>query len=649
MIDTECGERSTDVLSGACIGSDARRPGRSVSCASIELCRAAALAIACLVCIVQGAVGREVVLSFAPNPAVFPPVGVADTLLVSLHVESDELLMGVRLDLRFDNRLIRVRSFEAGPFLLRNGGEIMGVSTIHNDLGQVDVNLAVGGGSPVGVSGEGVLLRLVLQAVSEDPAGELEIREALPRDPGNAAIQAQWENLRIEAAAQQESASTVLPLPRGYYALVSLPMNLPGNTRLSDVMSDLGPYGADSWRGYGMKAGRLVPDPAVDAGHAFWLSTAAPRESLRVEGTSVAGPLAVDLRPGWNAVGVPWREPAFAWAEVGIAAGDDTLHFGDSQAALFIAPHVWWWVDHTPDQRNNGRYLDAGVADAMSTDGRLGGFLVFVREECSLVHERPETARSPAMQDRGSNGRREVAGDEEPDWLLQITAAAGDGWEQSVTVGARSGSEFGADPGDVLCPPFLGDELRIVVHQEGCEWGEYMRAYSPPGASEYAWELAVSGSHPVVLLAWDGIDAILAGFHASLIPSDGGAAVDMRSTRSHCFVLSGGMRTFTVLLEEMPYEGAMFEGSPAAIRIVSPNPVRDRITVEYTLAAAGAFDLRILDVSGRVVSVLDSGFKDAGRYLGEFPPGPRPIGSGVYFLRLSNAGITDAKRVAIVR
>ena len=89
-----------------------------------------------------------------------------------------------------------------------------------------------------------------------------------------------------------------------------------------------------------------------------------------------------------------------------------------------------------------------------------------------------------------------------------------------------------------------------------------------------------------------------------------------------------------------------------AIAAIYPNPFNPRTTIEFELAATGAIELAIYDVGGRLVRVVDSGSRSAGRYQatwdGQDNDG-RAVPTGTYFCRLSTAQGSQTKKMTLAR
>ena len=97
------------------------------------------------------------------------------------------------------------------------------------------------------------------------------------------------------------------------------------------------------------------------------------------------------------------------------------------------------------------------------------------------------------------------------------------------------------------------------------------------------------------------------------------------------------------------------EPAPPAARLrlaAAPNPFHPFTRLRYELAAGGPADLAVHDAAGRLVRVLATGMAEAGRHqlLWDGRDGAgRPLGSGVYFVRLRMPGAEVSEKVSLVR
>ena len=86
-----------------------------------------------------------------------------------------------------------------------------------------------------------------------------------------------------------------------------------------------------------------------------------------------------------------------------------------------------------------------------------------------------------------------------------------------------------------------------------------------------------------------------------------------------------------------------------ALRPPTPNPGHGRwLVVEFTLADASPARLELVDVAGRLVTAREVGALGGGAHRVELA-GPSPLRAGLYFVRLTQGGVTVRERAAVVR
>ncbi|MCZ7558029.1 MAG: VWA domain-containing protein [Bacteroidia bacterium] len=88
---------------------------------------------------------------------------------------------------------------------------------------------------------------------------------------------------------------------------------------------------------------------------------------------------------------------------------------------------------------------------------------------------------------------------------------------------------------------------------------------------------------------------------------------------------------------------------PTATRLEQnrPNPFNPTTTIEYHLGEAGEYSLTLYDALGRMLRVLDSGYKPAGTHSYVLDASDLP--SGVYLYKLETAGFSETKRMIFAR
>ena len=81
--------------------------------------------------------------------------------------------------------------------------------------------------------------------------------------------------------------------------------------------------------------------------------------------------------------------------------------------------------------------------------------------------------------------------------------------------------------------------------------------------------------------------------------------------------------------------------------MVPPNPFNPGTNISYTLPVSGNIVLKIFDITGREVKILDSGYKEAGRHTITLNAGS--FASGVYFYQLSTGSFVATKKFILMK
>lgn len=587
-------------------------------------------------------------LTFVPNPVALKPPAAADTSLVELLINSQELVMGAELIFSFDSSRVEVISVARGPFLGGNGGDVADMSTIVP--GRLHIVLAVGGGDPEGVAGQGVLATVKLRATSDDPSSEIDSTLCKLRDSTNAVIGARVEDLSVTRADYEPPMTAVLDLPRKTYALVSVPVAFESPQQLSTILSSLGESGPLSWRGYGVTGSHLVENPHLSVGQSFWLSTVVEDDAIAIDGLTPRDTVTVALDAGWNAVGWPWLSVPVSWAGTVLCTDSDTLAWTGPEGAAYVDPTVYWWRDTSSNQLNDGSYDYANIHAGPGNEPSNHGFLVHAESGCALRIIKPsQTMLLELGRPKPTNSHPPDCDRASPDWTLTLRYAPGGAPPQTVEVGTRAGSRIGPDPADVLNPPQFFGGPRLSVLQEGRSWTQYKCAYVPWDSAELTWRIAATGEGSIGRLTWEGVSDLPAGYHPYLIDPDTGRAVDMRIHPGFEFAILPTGRQFHVEVRKRPFDGDLYQSGAPDLRVAALHPVGTTVTIDYQLPTAAPVDLRILDVSGRLVSQLAADIKDAGPQHAEWHRDRSSAASGLYFVYLRTPAFTIARRVVVVR
>jgi hypothetical protein len=83
------------------------------------------------------------------------------------------------------------------------------------------------------------------------------------------------------------------------------------------------------------------------------------------------------------------------------------------------------------------------------------------------------------------------------------------------------------------------------------------------------------------------------------------------------------------------------------LRDVYPNPVRDVLYIDYSLARSGQTTVIVIDELGRIVSTLLSEFRSEDVYTTEF--NTSQLRTGTYYIRLDQGGAVSTKKFVVVK
>jgi endonuclease/exonuclease/phosphatase family metal-dependent hydrolase len=89
-----------------------------------------------------------------------------------------------------------------------------------------------------------------------------------------------------------------------------------------------------------------------------------------------------------------------------------------------------------------------------------------------------------------------------------------------------------------------------------------------------------------------------------------------------------------------------------AFHAPQPNPLTDETTLRFDLPRPAPVTLEVIDLSGRRVASLADGFQPAGRHQVRWRPlatGDAAPPAGIYFVRFSTPGLTEIRRLVLLR
>ncbi len=78
-----------------------------------------------------------------------------------------------------------------------------------------------------------------------------------------------------------------------------------------------------------------------------------------------------------------------------------------------------------------------------------------------------------------------------------------------------------------------------------------------------------------------------------------------------------------------------------------PNPFSNQTTIELTLHNAGQVNIGISDITGKIVVTLVSGYKQEGIHKINWNAEGLP--AGIYFLRLQTNGVSESRKLLLLK
>ncbi len=78
-----------------------------------------------------------------------------------------------------------------------------------------------------------------------------------------------------------------------------------------------------------------------------------------------------------------------------------------------------------------------------------------------------------------------------------------------------------------------------------------------------------------------------------------------------------------------------------------PNPFNPETAIRFGIASDGIYKLTVYDISGKVISILEDGFKKAGEYSMKFDG--TGLASGMYFYMLEGNSFSETKKMILIK
>jgi subtilase family serine protease len=319
-----------------------------------------------------------------------------------------------------------------------------------------------------------------------------------------------------------------------------------------------------------------------------------------------ATPFAIQLRPGWNMVGNPYTEP-IAWDlnAIKVRRNGQEVSLLQAWQQGWVEGYAWVWMKDLSNPFT-GRYallFDPTILpDVQGVLEPWTGCWIYAHQPCELVFPMPNAPTiAYRMQKVNAITRRQWA--QEGGWVVQVRAHSGEGTSQ-VTIGVKPGRAYRISaPPD---PP-TGSPISLTLLRNGQPVAFDIREQV---TQRQVWDLMVTwagsgrgSGQEAITLTFDGLGYVPKDVSLFLVDEVTGKPVYLRTQHGYRFTPQPGETSRQFKLVAML-------GNDRPLRVVGlkATPVRGQgVMIEFTLTKAAQVQAEVLTLTGRRVTVLESG------------------------------------------
>ncbi len=366
-------------------------------------------------------------------------------------------------------------------------------------------------------------------------------------------------------------------------------------------------------------------------GHGYWLKLASALSFAPAGSPAPSGSLSLDLTEGWHQLANPY----FSAMDMSLATvryQGTTMDLASADAANIMRQTFW-----TYDRADNDYDLIAPfLAIGGTTIEPWEGFWVRVEKPCTFTLPRPGTL--------GTAGRAMAPAVNEPDgWVARLCARGIGGQDSDNFFGV---SDRLARMAPLVSPPRATDGVDLSFR--AAAGGDRLAAQFTPGGSVGArWQMQVEGQPGSRVEVWcANPDAIPSGYAVTLCDPATGQRVSLRTGRYRTTLREDeSVRALDLRLTRT--------GGALTLSSLTAQPTRaGGAEVAFTLSAAARCTVKVLNIAGRTVRVLESDRqREAGSaqvvWDGRSDSGVAVPG-GVYLMQVEALG-ADGTRTQAVR
>lgn len=404
------------------------------------------------------------------------------------------------------------------------------------------------------------------------------------------------------------------------------------------------------------------PEP----GKAFWLIsrnknriTTAPVDGLS---TPSDGAFSLVLKSGWNMIGNPFDFPV-AWDSMFV----DTLTMAEAEATVVEPP-----VGRNPSR---DRYeFDVEILQPFD------GYWVMNLSANDVVLRTPPTESAVASPPLSVTKTESDGG-----WIVDVRATSQGAEDAYNYIGVKPDARSLRDKHDRSEPP-MSPGKSVSLYFPHLSWevhgGKYTKdirrtyeasndasSFSGEGRG-HVWRFDVAKNFAnetagdKVVLEFGGIDTVPSDANVYLVDRKLERRAELRDESRYAFfqgkrdfVHRDDDTRFVILVGDDDFitnHGDELPGLPGKTVLHQnyPNPFNPSTIIRYELARRGRVTLKIYDVTGALVKVLEDRAREPGRYevgwSGENKRG-EPVASGVYFYRLKTPDFSQTRKMLILK
>jgi len=459
------------------------------------------------------------------------------------------------------------------------------------------------------------------------------------------------------------------------FQMVSIPLK-PDQTNADAVFSSCGNLPED-WVIYSWDGSKYSPVSTIQPGTGYWLSMRTEANTnIQIAGETLipSEPFAINLKSGWNQIGVPYAFPIYL-GNIQVKANDETHSFFAKEAEALIRSKCWEWEDSSPNNVPDGLYQIIEYPSAKLVPWK--GYWVKALEDVQLVFSpsthKPKVA-APARVSRYT-------------WRLELNASTRFAADRGNVLGIKVDAKKGYDRYDSEKPPLPTDELSLCFPHP--DWGmnadDYavdikpiaiasrikftnnsegedldLRLLLPNSSGECVWNIEIrTKKKERVTVQWNHLSQLPVEYRAYLEDWNKGIRLNLCSEDKYSYLPDREVTKFKVRVTRTKLDADIVDFIPRKTALLPnyPNPFNPDTWIPYQLAQKSAVVIKIYDLTGRLVRKFNIGEKNPGVYSSKTRAahwdGRNSLGeetaSGVYFYELIAENFHATKRMLLVR